>query len=236
MKIIVNNLTGEGRTYQFDVEPSTTIKQLKKLLCEKAGDNVKNILNMLLTFDKDILDEDEATLLSYGMEEDSQLRLSDLNMQARNFGVIGLRFVDVSNSTGLKRREWCKDAPRWRRTRCGLCLEGQCNNSECEAYNRTVIMPMGYTKFDVLLDPSDTKTVCPLCKTYVQPTNCGFNNCWWKFYGKKQDESNDKKPPQNCSSDWNQVDDAYHYFDQLKSGIAIWRQLVIEAVKTKPVQ
>ncbi|CAF0983096.1 unnamed protein product [Rotaria sp. Silwood1] len=190
---------------------------------------------MLFTFDKDVLDEDEQTLSSYGIEEESRLEVEYSNMKIRDIGSLGLRFMDVSNSQGLKRREWSRTAPRWRRTRCGLCLEGKCTNSRCEAYNQIVIIPIGYKKFDVLLDSDDTTTVCPICKNYVQPSSCAFNNCWWRFEGRKLEANSNGRPPKKCSSEWTQVDDAYHYFEELKSGTVTWMQLILEAVKNKPV-
>lgn len=40
--------------------------------------------------------------------------------------------------------------------------------------------------------------------------------------------------PIQCSNDWTYADDAYHYFDENKSGIIQWRKLILEAVKDKP--
>ncbi|CAF1291600.1 unnamed protein product [Rotaria sordida] len=199
-----------------------------------TGDNEEDLQDMLLTFDKDVLDEDEQTLSSYGIEEGSQLEVQYSDMTIRDIGSLGLRFVDVNNCQGLQRREWSETAPPWRRTRCGLCLEGKCTNSQCKAYNKTVIMPIGYKKFDVLLDCDETTTICPICKTFVQPSSCGFNNCWWRFEGRKQEANSNGRPPKKCSSNWSQVDDAYHYFDELQSGTVTWLQLIVEAVKNKP--
>jgi hypothetical protein len=121
--------------------------------------------------------------------------------------------------------------PPWRRTGPGLCLEGECTNSGCDAYRDIVIMPIGYRKFDMSIDPNETTTKCPACKKYVRPDTCGFTNCWWKYDGTK-DCGNE--PPQSCSSDWERADDAYHSFDEQQSGIIKWRKLIFEAVEERP--
>ncbi len=149
--------------------------------------------------------------------------------------LIGIKFVDVSNETGLKKVRWAKNgAPAWLSTTHGLCLEGICTNISCQANGQQVIMPIGYKKFDLVSDPSESTTKCPLCSKYVNPQTCGFNNCWWRWIGVKQ--NTEAEAPTQCSNDWTYADDAYHYFDRNKSGTVIWRKLVLEAVKDKPTE
>ncbi|CAF1406457.1 unnamed protein product [Rotaria sordida] len=172
--------------------------------------------------------------MSYGVEDDSELEAIDPNRTTKNFGNFGMKFVDISNTEGLKRREWSQTAPEWRRCRHGLCLEGICTNSACKARGQVVIIPMGYKEFDVVRDANSSTTVCPICKTYVEPENCGFNNCWWRFDGVKQEGPGIS--PKQYSSNWEQADDAFHYFDKEMSGMATWRKLEFKVVKNKPVQ
>jgi hypothetical protein len=186
---------------------------------------------MCLVFDGELLDDDD-TVSDFEIKDGSVLELVNPNANYRSLtGFFGLKFVDVSVGKGLKRIEWSKTAKRWRRTRHGLCLEGRCTNSKCEAHGHTVIMPIGYRKFDMSNDPNETTTKCPVCSEYVQPETCGFNNCWWRYDGTK-DCGN--RPPEACSSSWQEADDAYHRFDEQISGIIAWRRLIFEAVKQKP--
>lgn len=220
-----------ARTYNLKVESSMTIKQLKKLFLEKA-DNKKGIETICFKSDDEILDDNDSTIASYGVEDKAILQLVNLNANDRNDFCMGVKFVEISNSNGLKRKNWSKTAPSWRRTRYGLCLEGLCTNKQCEAHNRRVIMPIGYMAFNITTDASETTTKCPSCKQYVEPITCGFNNCWWRYNGIKQNEKG--KSPIKCSGNWQQTDDAYHYFDEGASGIVVWKQLIIEAVKKRP--
>ncbi|CAF5028622.1 unnamed protein product, partial [Rotaria sp. Silwood1] len=169
--------------------------------------------------------------MSYGVEDNSLLELVDPNMKFRSCNNTGNRFVDVCSTKGLKQAEWSRIAPRWRRAGHGLCFEGQCLNKECEAYRHTVIMPIGYQKFDILIDTDQETTICPLCKYYVEPVACGFSNCWWRYEGIKICNSG---PPKRCSSDWKHADDAYHRFDENPSEHVTWRKLIFEVVKKRP--
>ncbi|CAF3851252.1 unnamed protein product, partial [Rotaria sp. Silwood1] len=183
----------------------------------------------------EVLDDNDSTIASYGVENKSILQLVNLNVTDRGyFPSMGGKFIDISNNKSIKRADWSETAPPWRKTRRGLCLEGLCRNNQCKAYKHHVVIPIGYKKFDIIIDSSETTTKCPLCKQYVEPITCGFNNCWWKYEGIKQDE--DGKPPIRCSSNWQQADNAYHYFDEHTSRIVLWKQLIIEAVKKRPLE
>ncbi|CAF1190347.1 unnamed protein product [Rotaria sordida] len=186
-------------------------------------------------FDGEILDDNGSTIASYGVENKSILQLLNLDATERvDFSSIGAKFVDISNNESLKKKDWSETAPPWRKARRGLCLEGLCRNNQCKAYKQYVVMPIGYRKFDIIIDSSETTTKCPLCKQYVEPITCGFNNCWWRYEGVRQDEEG--KPPTRFSSNWQQADDAYHYFDGHTSRIVLWKQLIVEAVKKRPLE
>jgi hypothetical protein len=76
---------------------------------------------------------------------------------------IGMNFADVSNETGFKKVECAMSStPSWRSTKHGLCSEGTCTNSRCQANGKIVIMPIGYKKFDLVLDPSESTKILAL--------------------------------------------------------------------------
>ena len=220
-----------ARTYNVDVESLTTIRQLKQILEKTYG--VKNAQTLTLGFNQEQFADDDLTLADYDIPDGSILELVDLSINSRSgFAFTGTKFANVSNKEGLKRMTWATSAPRWRTTIHGLCLEGLCANKQCEAYQKQVIIPIGFRIFDILVDPSEMPTVCPICKNYVDPQTCSFNNCWWKYEGIKQDEIG--KPAKKCSSNWQYADNAYHYFDQEISGTVVWKRLIVEAVQNKP--
>ena len=158
--------------------------------------------------------------------------IENLRSDAANNRSFGVPFVDLSDTNGYKRVQWSITAPAWRKAVRGMCLEGLCENKMCVAYGQQVIIGIGMQEFDLLIDPSSSTTPCPMCKQYVEPITCAFNNCRWRWKGKKQIAG---QPPLDCSDDWRQADNAYHYFDQTikgtatTSGTCIWRMLKIEA-------
>ncbi|CAF1055198.1 unnamed protein product [Rotaria sp. Silwood1] len=230
MKVYITTTVGQSTVYVFDVESTTTIRQLKEYYHQKANTKV-DFEKILLELDGRQFDDDNKTLFDYGIKPDAMLNLTYRDFQGRN-PTFGAHFVDVSNKEGLKRIEWAKTAPDWLIAAPGLCLEGLCKNGACVAKDRKVIMSMGYIEFDVLRGPNSKTTKCPMCSKYVNPTTCGFNNCWWKYEGIKQ--PNEYEEPKTIASDWQHADNAYHRFDEEKSGIIQWRDLKLTAAKTKP--
>lgn len=167
----------------------------------------------------------------YNIENGSTIYFEKI--QSRGFGSgFGTNFVDLNNEDGLKRTEWAISARRWRIAGQGLCLEGVCNNEECDAHSEQVILTIGYKKFDMLSYVNEATCKCPICGEFVEPITCAFNNCWWKWSGVKQEGKG--KPPKKCSAGWKYADNAYHYFDQNTSGSVVWKQLIIEAVEKRP--
>ena len=230
-KIAIKSTTGMGRTYTFDIDPSTTLKQLKQQFLHRTG-NPDDEKTVRLVYKNEILYEDEQhdyLLSAYGVEDDSLLQA--VNTNSRSCGFRLPTFVDISNGKGLVRKDWGKDAPDWRIASPGLCLEGVCQNKSCKAYQQRVIMSMGFIRFNITVDPDADTTKCPSCQAFVNPTTCAFSNCWWKYSGKKQEG---EKAPEKCSCDWQYADNAYHYFDETKSGTVTWKELIVETTQNKP--
>ena len=234
MKIYLRTFTGDAATYACNVEPSTTIQQLKQILLEKSEGQIDPTTTCLV-FDGQQLDDNSKRLSDCSVQSGSWLEVKDLRFTGgRNPWAMGATFVDVSNETSLKVVEWSKTGQKWRRVGPGLCLEGICCNykEECPAKGKRVIMSLGYIKFDLVGGTDSSITKCPMCSKYVEPLTCAFNNCWWSWRGKKQVKEYEE--PTFCSGDWKYAGDAYHYFDENTSGMVQWRTLILEAAKHKP--
>lgn len=136
----------------------------------------------------------------------------------------------------LERRDWSSSAPKWRIAMPGLCVEGKCTNEECDANGSMVIVNMGFCSFSL---PEDVfKCKCPLCSKNVQPVTCAFNNCRWKWAGRKL-EPLPNPPSEHRDKKWQVADDAYHLFKPKSSGggKAQWLMLTIytEDSKSDPI-
>lgn len=234
MQIHVRTNVERARTYSFDVPESTTIEELKEMLRQKlATKPEKNYFSKtVLSFDGEVLSNERKTLTSHGIKNEDNLDLHDLNIRSKNFSEIGFQFIDPGKTKAGSEVQWADTAPRWRIAGRGLCLEGMCKNSNCEAFDQQVIMSIGYERFDFGHDIGDTTTFCPMCKEYVDPVTCGFNNCWWRYEGKRRAENG---APKRYSSDWMKVGNYYYYFDQKDSPPKTWMSMVLEAVKKNPL-
>lgn len=125
---------------------------------------------------------------------------------------MGYKFADVDDIDKLKRREWSSSAPQWRKTEHGLCLEGICKNSCCRAFGSKVIWNCGFTgQSGFVLEEDAPGVKCPICRKFVAPTTCAFNNCDWKVEGKKWISF--AEPPTRVNQKFKRADNAYFIFD-----------------------
>ena len=216
--VIVKMLT--GKSLSVKVAENFTVMNLKARIQEKEG--IPPDHQRMIVCGEQM--EDDRTLKEYGIEPDVIIRLV---VRLRGGGTgpppVGVEFTDVSSADSLKRKDWSKSAPPWRVARPGLCLEGVCQNERCSANGKHVIMNHGYCEFDLIEDRHKCK--CPICRQQVIPTTCGFNNCRWKWVGRRIDQQTQR--PVTIRADWKVADDAYHYFDETKSGTANWLRLKI---------
>ena len=135
----------------------------------------------------------------------------------------GVRFTDIVDDSGPEVIPWAKKGPKWRKTRSGLCLEGNCTNKKCKAYNHLVIMNLGYCEFDFINE--SYLCVCPSCKEPdVEPITCAFNNCSWKTIARKYVV---RKRPKKIETEWKNVGNKYHRFSPEKKGLANFLDLMI---------
>ena len=113
----------------------------------------------------------------------------------------------------------------WRHKEPGLSLLGICTQSDCAAYQKEVIIPIGFRKLDVLKECDLSIFQCPACKSYVDASKLGFKQCQWRLEGNKQIRQG--QAPTRLVEDWsNTVGNSLLEYD-LKG--VFWRRLIVEA-------
>jgi hypothetical protein len=161
--------------------------------------------------------DDGHTILYYGIRNKSTIHLV-LRLRGGC-----LNFSDINSDP--RKLQWNSGASSWRIAKAGLCLEGKCTNSSCKAFDKMVVMNMGLPIIYHVGMIGQKSTNCPICDTYVRPITCGLNNCEWRFIGIKETSNGLER----VQSDFKQVPDEYHRFDDDENSLVHWSSLVIEA-------
>ena len=143
--------------------------------------------------------------------------------ELRGGGHIESKFADISDKSLLKDFEFSDTAPKYRKAINGLNLEGYCENPDCEANGKMVVIGIGDGTFDLIEDQE--YSLCPLCKKFVSPITCAFTNCEYSFTGTKKEKPS--SPPINfASTETSEVGNIYQrYCPMDDKGLVIWIRL-----------
>lgn len=214
--IPINIKTLYGKTIALLVNQHGTVAGLKQDIQDKEGIPPDQ---MRLVF-KGMQLDDRCKLLQYNIAERATIHLV---LRLRGGGITPGHFADVSDASGLTEHAWNPDAPSWRRAKPGLCLSGECRNRSCSAHGWMVILNHGFEDFDLMRNAGTGMHCfnCPQCFEIVVPSTCGFNNCVWRYKGRKAGETNILVGP------WKEAGDSYHCFEEGKQ--VAWERLLIQA-------
>ena len=119
-------------------------------------------------------------------------------------------------------------SPPWRQPSAGLCLEGVCLDTECQAFEHKVVINQGLGSCRVMTDSTVISGNCPLCGGAVQPTFCAFYQCSWRVSGVRHEGSDATAPSTANSTEWETVADEYYRWPE---NLSSWSQLTIETRK-----
>jgi aspartate carbamoyltransferase regulatory subunit len=166
MLVYVSTLT--GKTISLDVEPYSTIEDLKVKIQYKEGVPANK---QRLQFEGKVLKND-CILSDWNIQNGSKLGLSQWGDP--NFSVNRFENPVV--------QEFSVRSPDYRRVRQGLNFTSKCINQRCVAYQNTIIVQKGFGHFNVVMEGLSLE--CPKCGQPAEAsTNCGFYLAQWTCTG-----------------------------------------------------
>lgn len=135
--------------------------------------------------------------------------------------------------SGLEKLAWgnSKSCPKWRLVSDGLCIEGTCDNRQCQAHGQKVCCSAGFTTLDLVKDTWRGK--CPACRHMFDPSSVAFNNCEWRVSGTKRAHPgavSEAVDPQ----EWQVAGNCYERFKDDPTDKTIWSSLIISTHKHEP--
>lgn len=155
------------------MSPLQTVGALKKQIQEQHGYSMGE--QRLICAGKQL--HNDRTIASYNPQNANPLTLH-LVLSLRGGASEPLRFVDITEDSAVTVLPWASYHCEWHTASPGLCLEGVCTNTSCEAYCQKVIYNHHFQAFD-LRTSSDAE--CPMCFERIRPEKPAFNNCFYKI-------------------------------------------------------
>ncbi|KAG0242841.1 hypothetical protein BGX31_011504 [Mortierella sp. GBA43] len=213
MVVYINSFT--GKTIALKCSGEHTSEQLQEMIQEVIG--LPRDQQRLMFAGKAI--EGKARLKDYRISNGSTLQLTLRLCGGTSFHLTpGVMFSDISQTEGVRKLKFSKNAPAGRIAGRGTNVECKC---ECTP-NYRVICRKGRGTIEL----ADSSFTCPKCQKddRIAPVTIGFVDCKYRFHGIKS-------TGEQYTSEWSTVtrEDCYLMFDPSKQ--VRWRRLVIESVE-----
>jgi len=164
MEVVVRKTTrGPDFKKTLQVNESDTLSQLKSKIFEVFG--ISPHTQFLHCFGRD-LDDDSRTLEGLGIKDESVIFIVQYASAQRKKSLPEYhhQFTDTHTQDGLN-------------------YESVCNNSNCKAYQQTVVINLGFRKSVLQRDRWESNK-CPMCdNTCGDITRVLFSKCAWQIKG-----------------------------------------------------
>jgi len=221
-------------TFEFDVEKSMKVYELKKKIENKLGIRIYNhlMLKNIGRRNENSLNDESLTLNESRVKNGATITIGKSDVKGGGedeFANLSQEFIrkdEVLSSDS-------KEVPDWRCIGKGINLYGICEQENCVAKGKQVIMNVYSNEFDVVKE--SFMGICPMCHKHFDLDTCSFFMCDYKnegtYFDKKKDEWIDLPGEIESTSDRKDF-----YFDfkkavEGKKGTVKYKKLILKVVR-----
>ena len=174
------------------------------------------------TYDGELLNDDRL-ISDYCIDDGEKIISNERSLGGG--GSFGLETIDISKNN-TKNIGFGNSGKFYLSVDYGLSIQSKCKNRDCEAYDHTVYVQIGFvTNWNLLNNLKEV--VCPACKKRVKPLNFGFYNCKYEIEYEMDENDEFKEGKVNGVSGHKD----YIVFDEYSSGKATFTKLIFNITR-----
>ena len=231
--IYIKNLVDVKKDFELEVERSIKVYELKKKIENKLGIAIGYLMLKKNPRCNSIsLNDENLTLEQCHIRNGVEIIVDQTGPRGGGpdeFANLSKEFIrkdEVLSSDS-------KNVPDWRSVGPGINLYGICEQENCVANGKQVIMYVYSNEFDVIKE--SFMGICPMCHKHFDLDTCSFYMCDYKtegtYFDKKKDEWVDLPGEIESTSDRKDF-----YFDfkkvvQGKDGKVKYKKLILKVVR-----
>ena len=231
--IYIKYLRDVKKNFELEVERSIKVYELKKKIENKLGITIHNHLKLKKAYGSSIsLTDENLTLDECRINNGDEIIIVETDVKGGGpdeFANLSKEFIrkdEVLSSDS-------KNVPDWRSVGPGINLYGICEQENCVANGKQVIMHVYSNEFDVIKE--SFMGICPMCHKHFDLDTCSFFKCDYKtegtYFDKKKDEWVDLPGEIENTSDGKDFYFDYKKVVQGKDGKVKYKKLILKVVR-----
>ena len=222
------------KNFELEVESSIKDYELKKKIENKLGITIHNHLKLKKAHGRNSisLTDENRTLDECRIKNGDEIIIDITHNRGGGpdeFSNLSKEFIrkdEVLSSDS-------KNVPAWRGVGPGINLYGICEQENCVANGKQVIMHVYSNEFDVIKE--SFMGICPMCHKHFDLDTCSFFKCDYKtegtYFDKKKDEWVDLPGEIENTSDGKDFYFDYKKVVQGKDGKVKYKKLILKVVR-----
>ena len=232
--IYIEYLPDVKKNFELEVEGSIKLYELKKKIENKLGIEIHNHLMLKKAHRRNSISlmDENLTLDECRINNGDEIIIGKTDVvgggpdEFANLSEEFIRKDEVLSSDS-------KNVPDWRSVGPGINLYGICEQENCVANGKQVIMHVYSNEFDVIKE--SFMGICPMCHKHFDLDTCSFFKCDYKtegtYFDKKKDEWVDLPGEIENTRDGKDFYFDYKKVVQGKDGKVKYKKLILKVVR-----